>query len=545
MTRGGTGDETGDGARILGLSRKLAALHATGVGLLFAVVITTTLWISAEQNRLARSASEELVSSGIASLQNRLATLVRDYSIWDDAYDAVLTNDRGWIYRNIGNAVTDIGTLDLIEFVYPAGGAPFGWRTGSPHEGETGIMPAELLNRLLRELDQDDPDRGASRATFAEYDGDPWIFSLATVRPVDGVPADMRVEDLPRQIHGYRLTKHRLDEVGRELLIPDLRIERGATAPPGLAAIAIRDGAGAVIAHIVWTPPSPGASVLRKIAPPLGLALLLVAGVGMLSARSAVRAAERLEQALRDAKAADRSKSEFLSNVSHELRTPMNGILGVAQLLRTTELDAEQSELLEILFTSANTQMALISDLLDLSRIESGNRALSDEPFEPALILRDVTEMIRVAAEKKGLGFTADFDAVQGLVLRGDGRAFRQILTNLLGNAVKFTDAGRVALRAAVAGKGEGRRVTIEVEDTGRGIPRAALGRIFERFYQVDGSSTRAAEGTGLGLAISQALARMMGGGIEVASTVGQGSVFVFSAPFPRVTFADGDLDAA
>ena len=190
--------------------------------------------------------------------------------------------------------------------------------------------------------------------------------------------------------------------------------------------------------------PRPGASILRQVALPLGLALLLVAVVSAISSGYAVRSARRLEHALQAAKAADRSKTEFLSNVSHELRTPMNGILGVAQLLQTTQLDEEQRELVGVLFSSANTQMALISDLLDFSRIESGNRQLVNEPFVPAQILSDLEEMLRVVADKKGIGLDARWDPRGGSTVRGDGRAFRQIVTNLLGNAVKFTERGRV-----------------------------------------------------------------------------------------------------
>ena len=223
----------------------------------------------------------------------------------------------------------------------------------------------------------------------------------------------------------------------------------------------------------------------------------------------------------------------------------MNGILGVAQLLQTTRLDEEQKELVSVLFGSATAQMALISDLLDISRMESGNRRLVSESFEPAAILKDVTEMIRVAADKKAIGFEGDWSAVDGLTVRGDARAFRQILTNLLGNAVKFTDRGGVGLAARLERTEEGAGLVVTVTDTGRGIPQEALPHIFDRFYQVDGSLTRGVEGTGLGLAISQNLARMMGGRIEVASTLGGGSTFELFLDFDVVA-ADGEArDAA
>jgi signal transduction histidine kinase len=305
------------------------------------------------------------------------------------------------------------------------------------------------------------------------------------------------------------------------------------------------DHAGQVITYLAWAPPRPGARILQRVALPLGVALLVIAAVSAVSSAYAVRSARRLERALVAAKAADLSKTEFLSNVSHELRTPMNGILGVAQLLQTTELDSEQQELVSVLFSSARAQMALISDLLDFSRMESGNRQLVSEPFEPAAVLKDLSEMIRVAVAKKGIGFDSDWHALAGLTVRGDERAFRQIVTNLLGNAVKFTDRGGVRVRARAAGEDGSAEVVVEVSDTGRGIPVDSLPYIFDRFYQADSSLTRSTEGTGLGLAISQGLARLMGGRIEVASELGAGSTFAFTATFPLADATGGELDAA
>jgi signal transduction histidine kinase len=367
-------------------------------------------------------------------------------------------------------------------------------------------------------------DNGASGTILADLEGEPWAFSIARVIPVEGLPAGVLPADLPLQVHGLRLSPERLDSIGHTLRVEGLTL---VDAPArGQAAIALRDDDGQVIRYVAWEPPRPGASILRRVTLPLGLALLLIVGVSAISSAYAVRSARRLERALHAAKAADRSKTEFLSNVSHELRTPMNGILGVAQLLQTTRLDDEQKELVAVLFASATAQMALISDLLDVSRMESGNRQLVSEPFEPAEILKDVTEMMRVAADKKAIGFDGDWSALDGLTVRGDSRAFRQIVTNLLGNAVKFTDRGGVRLAAGLERAGDRAGLTISVADTGRGIPAEALPHVFERFYQADGSLTRGVEGTGLGLAISQNLARMMGGRIEVVSAPGQGSTF-------------------
>lgn len=535
-------DNTDDRDGVMRLSHRLVALHIAGVILLIMVVLSSVLWISAEHNKLARDSSENIVESGVEAFRQRLRTLVKDYSIWDEAYDAVIADDRSWLYSNIGSAAAEIGTLDLIVFIAPDH-ASFGWRHDSAPEGEPTPLSAPLTAAIVGLLAEKNEDEVANRTLLASFEGEPWAFSVARVIPVDGAPAGMRAEALPIQIHGMRLSGDRLSQIGADPVVGELIL---APAPEaGQASVPLIDYDGNVIRYLVWTPPRPAGSILRRVGLPLGLALLAVTGISAISSRYAVRQARRLEKALRAAQAADRSKTEFLSNVSHELRTPMNGILGVAQLLRTTRLDPEQEELVSVLFASAEAQMALISDLLDISRMEGGNRQLVREPFEPKWVLKELTEMIRVAAAKKRIAFASDWSALSDLTVLGDERAFRQIVTNLLGNAVKFTDHGGVELRSQATADGARAHLVVEVVDTGRGIPPDALPRIFERFYQVDGSLTRGIEGTGLGLAISQNLARMMGGRIEVASEIGVGSTFRLIVSFESGDRTPEALDAA
>lgn len=525
------------------LSHRLVSMHVAGVILLIVVVLSSVLWVSAEHNKLALESSESMVRGGIASFRARLRTLVKDYSIWDDAYEAVLSDDRGWLYHNIGNAAAEIGTLDMIVFIPSATEPSYGWVRGSPPQGIPEPLPAPIVDELVGMAQSLDGENGASGTMFVSFEGAPWVFSVARVTPVDGPPPGITNADLPLQIHGQRVSEERLAAVGRNLLLNDLHLSDKPL--PGQAMLPLRDNKGAVITYITWDPPRPGARILQQVALPIVIALLVIVVVSAVSSSYAVRSARRLERALHDAKAADRSKTEFLSNVSHELRTPMNGILGVAQLLETTPLDDEQRELVQVLFASATAQMALISDLLDISRMESGNRQLIREPFRPAAVLKDVSEMIRVAADKKRIEFRSDWSAVDDLTVLGDGRAFRQIVTNLLGNAVKFTDRGSVTLGARLEYKDGRPQILVSVVDTGRGIPAEALPRIFERFYQVDGSLTRGVEGTGLGLAISQNLARMMGGRIDVQSELGEGSVFDLIVTFDPVEASDEARDAA
>ena len=528
---------------MLRLSHRLVALHVGGLLVLILVVLSSVVWVSRQHNELAIESSESLVRAGVASFRARLRTLVKDYSVWDEAYEAAVTGDREWLYSNIGNAAGEIGTLDLILFVDPDTHASIGWKLGSPRRGEPDLLPRTLLDPILKLLDGAAREDGAARTLLASFEGLPWAFSVARVTPVEGPPSGLPIEALPIQVHGLALSEERMHQMGRNLLVDDLAL---APAPsPGQATVALTDYAGGAISYLVWMAPRPGASILRQVALPLGLALLLVAAVSAISSGYAVRSARRLEDALQAAKAADRSKTEFLSNVSHELRTPMNGILGVAQLLQTTQLDEEQRELVGVLFSSANTQMALISDLLDFSRIESGNRQLVDEPFVPAQILGDLEEMLRVVADKKGIGLDARWDPAAARTVRGDGRAFRQIVTNLLGNAVKFTERGRVAVTTRARAEMDSLHIEVEVADTGRGIAADALPRVFERFYQADSSLTRSTEGTGLGLSISQNLAHLMGGRITVSSEIGVGSTFTFTVSYPLLAEEGEARDAA
>ena len=536
-------DEPGNRNGEVRLSRRLVGLHVGGVLLLIFVVLSTVGWISAEHNKLALQSSESMVEGGIDAFRTRLRTLMRDYSIWDEAYAAAIDDDRDWLYSNIGNAAAEIGTLDLIVFVNPMTGAPFGWVRGSPENGETGLLSADLLGQILQALDLDLRGDSQPPTLLALRNGVPWVFSVARVIPVEGRPAAVPPELLPVQIHGFEISGDRLRRIGQGILIDDLVLSD--RPDPVLAQVPLVDYAGRTISYVSWKPPHPGASILRQVALPLGLALAFITLVSAISSAYAVRSARRLESALRAAKAADLSKTEFLSNVSHELRTPMNGILGVAQLLQTTELDFEQKELVSVLFSSAHAQMALISDLLDFSRMESGNRHLIEEPFSPAVVLKDLGEMFRVAAAKKAIDFSLDYGALHGLTVSGDERAFRQIVTNLIGNAVKFTDHGGVELRVRVTCDEVVAEVLVAVTDTGRGIPADALPHIFDRFYQADSSLTRSTEGTGLGLAISQNLARMMSGRIEVESEPGIGSTFTFATRFAIVDTAGPARNAA
>jgi len=240
-----------------------------------------------------------------------------------------------------------------------------------------------------------------------------------------------------------------------------------------------------------------------------------------------------LEDAWSSAKSAERAKSQFLANMSHEVRTPMNGILGMTELLGQCELSAQQKDFVGIIQRSGDALLTIINDILDFSKIEAGQLIIDPAPFDMKDCIEDVMALLAPKVAESGIDLLLRIQPNLPETYLGDAGRIRQILTNLIGNAVKFTAQGHVYIEVSGSVENNMASLTISVKDTGIGIAPEKLGKVFDKFNQADASTTRIYGGTGLGLNIARELVELMGGELKVTSEVGKGSNFYFTLDLP------------
>lgn len=488
-------------------------------------------WMSIDQLTVRRETG--LMERALDRKRVRLKEDLASVTVWTDAYDKTARlYDPAWADTNYGQYFSQYMHHDLSFILDARGGLIY---ASSGGEVASDLRPFEPLVRaggpLLAKVraaeaakraakgDAKGFDRVGQAEAFVVSAGKVYLLAASTVVPEAEDPRRPLDGSDPIAVSGVELNAAFMQGLAADYGLDQAHLVQNHTPAPN---VVLSDADGKRIGAIVWTPDRPGPQVWSHAWPLLsgaGVALLLLMTLLSLRIRSVSRT---LVSAALAAEAADTAKSEFLANMSHEIRTPLNAVLGMTQVMEGGELDPVQRERLRVIRDSGQGLLRLLNDVLDLSKIQAGKLEISPAPFDLGELVTGTVRAFEVQAAAKDLSLDLTVaDAARGEWL-GDGLRLRQILTNLIANAVKFTAEGGVRVRVDRYAEG----LVLAVADTGPGIPPDAVEHLFERFAQADATTTRRFGGTGLGLAICREICDLMGGRLEVESQPGAGATF-------------------
>lgn len=529
-------------------ARPLRLIHGI-VGAAAVLVVVSILGSVALMILAARSLDQlgsrdeiALVGRTVSRALERMERELTSATVWDAAYEAMdWTVDPAWADTNFGAYYHQQFGHDLT-FALRAGQVVYASREGARASARsvrdfaaaTAPLAAEIAAdaRAARGVGRLGAAAEITRRGLLRVDGGVYLVVMASVTASS--PAVSAAYDGPRSVvvSARRIDPGFVRKMGGDLGIDDLvLLDNPRDQEPRLPLIDVN---GRPIGALAWRPLNSGLALLKGVAPWIVAGFLVLAAAGAGLTHWVAEALRKLEAGRRElvaakeeAEAANAAKTRFLANMSHEVRTPLNGVLGMAQVMAADALSETQGRRLKILQESGQALLALLNSILDIARLEAGAVRLRAETFDLAALVEASCATFSGAAAAKGLTLTADIAPALFGRWVGDPMRLRQVLGNLLANAVKFTDLGEVVVRVRPSGRG----LRFEVEDTGLGVAAEDLPSLFKTFSQVDASTTRSHDGAGLGLSICRELVELMGGAIGVHSTPGQGSSFHFVVP--------------
>lgn len=514
----------------------LSLLAMTAIALL-----ALSLVLGARQVDLrVRSHEEFLVRQGIRAETQQLLNALIPQTVWDEAV-VNLDNQfsESWARDHIPIYLRQsIGTWNYLV-VNGDDQAVWGSRDADPMSAtdleafrrSAGPIVAEI--RKQEAARKASPEAAAAIATpkmaivasqFEMRDGRPFLWIASLVQP-DFRKARPAKSKAAIVIGGDFISRARMDSLEQRYKLQQFRFEPGAGhVGAHEASTTFTAYPGATPVTLIWCPERPGADLLRQ-------SLWVICGVVVLLAALAAVMTHSTRQAAHSLLANHRAQAEFLANMSHELRTPLNGVNALSEALSRTQLSESQREMTATIHKSGQMLSRLLSDILDLARIDAKGLALEPAPFLLSGAVKSIVDIMAPRAREKGLDLQLELPAAADSWVMGDAVRMAQILGNLLSNAIKFTDQGHVRLSVQTASDGNPDTWRFVVEDTGVGFEPSQQEVIFQRFQQGDGSVTRRFGGTGLGLAISRELANMMGGSLSGEGRPGVGAVFTLNLP--------------
>jgi len=513
-------------------------------GVVLAMALACGIYAAAWRIDVNSTAREErLVANGVQLHEAELRRSLQANTIWDDAVAHLDARfDSAWARDFIGQYFWRTNGAQLVYVIDRNGGPIFAYERGraadpgsfAPLARAVAPMVAQMRARErargLFHPEQTIPSSPIEASTVARRGNEAFILAASLVQS-DHSSGIRPSERAPIVVVGQAVDGAFVAKIAGRYLLNGLHVETEADRPPnGYAEAPLADAASKQVVRLAWRPSSPIFRLVGIAVAPVALAFLTLGLIATILLRQEWLRNRALTAAMQEARAASKAKSAFLATMSHEIRTPLNGVLGMTQVMAMEPLSGVQRERLDVVRRSGEALLAILNDVLDISKIEAGKLELESTDFDLAELLQGAHAAFTDLAEKKGLSFTLDIVDAEG-TYRGDPTRIRQILYNLIANALKFTTQGHIGVRAEPFDGG----LMLSVSDTGEGIASEKLPLLFDKFTQADASTTRRFGGTGLGLSICRELAALMGGAIEVQSTPGAGSTFTATLKLTRV----------